>query len=70
MDLPPNNDKRCDSQMCKYSSVCNVLVLLLTLILISGFAQADMSLNKMNVDFQPDNAHHQDLQVPIKALYP
>lgn len=63
MDLPPINDKRCDNKMCRYASACNVLALLLTLILITGFAQADMSLSRMIVDFKADDAHHQDIQI-------
>ena len=63
MDFPPINDKRCDNEMCKYASICNVIVLLLTLILITGFAQADMNLSEMSVDFKPDDAHYQDVQV-------
>lgn len=93
MDFPPINDKRCDNKMCQYTSACNVIVLFLTLILISGFAQTDeanrpdekatdiihqvskenqptnlnqhsgMNLSRMIVDFKPDEAYHQDLQV-------
>ena len=63
MDLPPINDKRCDNKTCQYASVFNVLALFLTLILITGFAQADMSLSRMVVDFNPDDAHHQDIQI-------
>ena len=63
MDLPPINDKRCDNKMCQYASVCNVLALFLTLIIITGFAQADMSLSRMVVNFNPDDAHHQDVQI-------
>ena len=42
MDWSPFNDKRCDSKLCQYGSACNLIVLILTLILITGFAQADM----------------------------
>ena len=63
MDLPPINDKRCDSKMCRYACVCNYIVLLLTLILITGFAQADMSIDRLIVNFQPESAHHQDVKV-------
>ena len=62
MDLPPINDKRCDNKLCQYASVCNVLALLLTLILITGFAQADITLSKITVDFKADDSHHQDLK--------
>ena len=66
MDLPPINDKRCDNKMRQYASVFNVLALFLTLILITGFAQADMSLSRMVVDLNPSDAHHQDGQLLIQ----
>ena len=63
MDLSPHNHKRCDSKLCQYGNVCNLVALCLTLVLIAGFAQAEMSLDRLILDFQPGDSHHKDIQV-------
>lgn len=70
MDLPPINDKRCDNKMCKYASMFNVLVLFLTLILITGFAQAEMRVIPLFVDFAHDDAYSKDVEVFNKGEHP
>ena len=54
MDWSPFNDKRCDSKLCQYGSVCNIIILFLTLILITGFAQAGSRCDQEAADIQPD----------------
>lgn len=63
MDLSPDNEHRCDSKLCQYATACNLITLFLILVFISGLAQANMSLDRMVVDFRPDDAHHKDVQV-------
>ena len=63
MDLSPYDQNRCDRQLCEYGNACNIITLFLTLILISGFVQAEMTLDRLIVDFQSDSSHHQDIKV-------
>ena len=63
MDWSPDNEHRCDSKLCKYATACNLITLFLILLFITGLANANMSLDRMVVDFRPDDAHHKDIQV-------
>lgn len=63
MDLSPDNRNRCDSKLCQYATACNLITLFLILLFITGMAQANMSPDRMVVDFRPDDAHHKDVQV-------
>ncbi|MGI9278448.1 MAG: hypothetical protein ACR2PX_02320 [Endozoicomonas sp.] len=40
MDLSPYDQCRCDQKQCRVGRTCNIIALLLTMVLISGLAQA------------------------------
>lgn len=63
MDLSPYNHRRSDNKLNRYGSTCNLIALLLTLVMITGFAQAEIKLDKLIFDFKPGKAHHDDLRV-------
>ncbi|AMO58468.1 hypothetical protein [Endozoicomonas montiporae] len=49
MDLSPYDQCRCDQKLCRIGRSCNIITLALTLILISGFAVANISPVQCNV---------------------
>ncbi|UYM13920.1 hypothetical protein [Endozoicomonas euniceicola] len=51
MDLSPYDQCRSDEKQCRLGRSCNIIILALTLILISGFAVADyLSVNCSSSD--------------------
>lgn len=67
MNWSPDNKNRCDSKLCQYATICNLVTLFLILVFITGLAQADMSLDQMTEDFRPD---HKVVQVFIRDKNP
>lgn len=49
MDLSPYDQCRSDEKQCRVGRSCNIITLALTLILISGFAVADILSVRCNV---------------------
>lgn len=63
MDLSPYDQCRCDQKQCRLGRTCNLIALLVTIVFISGLAQAEMNLDRLQVDFRPDGKHHEDITV-------
>ena len=67
MNWSPENKNRCDSKLCQYATICNLITLFLILVFITGLAQANMSLDRMVVDCRPDHTHKNKGGVTAKS---
>ena len=67
MEWSPDNKNRCDSKLCRYATICNLITLFLILVFITGLAQANMSLDRMVVEvLQPGTT--QEKRIPLKDV--
>lgn len=63
MDLSSCYQKNSVNKLSHYGSAFYLITLFLTFVFITGFAQAEMRLDRIILDFQPGDSHHKDIQV-------